>query len=377
MKGAGKRSRPRNQRVSNGRQRRQQHLLDVKVRSRSASQHRNRRILVFVSKLALLVALGLGVYAGGRLLARRFFFDNPDYRLSTIDIQTDGTLQREQILRTARLREGENVFRINLSDVHDRLQQLPQVDEVEIVRKLPSEIDIKLIERRPIAWITSEKEMTDPFSSETAFLVDARGVLMKEKKLLPEYLGLPLISGCASESLEAGKVVESYEVKAALELLRMSTRSFMQTRFQIREIDLSKGYCLSVTDKNRTRVAFGFDNLDVQLQRLEQFLVYADDSKQELATVNLLVQRNIPVTFGKPAAAVINETIDPDEQPRVMKALPVGPPPRFGTFSAPGPHATPASTAKKASAAASNNTQSKTSPAEVRKAVSVDQGKKK
>jgi len=52
--------------------------------------------------------------------------------------------------------------------------------------------------------------------------VDARGVLMKEKKLLPEYLGLPLILGCANESLEAGKTVGSPEAKAALELLRRS-----------------------------------------------------------------------------------------------------------------------------------------------------------
>src|SRR5712675_2519266 len=144
-------------------------------------------------------------------MARRFFFDNPDYRLSTIDVQTDGPLQREQILHTADLHEGENVFRVNLSEVHDRLQQLPQVDEVQVVRKLPSEIDIKLIERKPIAWITSEKGMDNPFSPEAAFLVDARGILMKEKKLLSEYLGLPLITGCTSESLEAGKTVESYE----------------------------------------------------------------------------------------------------------------------------------------------------------------------
>ena len=136
--------------------------------------------------------------------------------------------------------------------------------------------------------------MIDPFASDGAFLVDARGVLMKEKKLLPEYLGLPLILGCSSESLDAGKVVESPEAKAALELLRLSTRSFMQTRFQIREIDVSKGYCLVVTDKNRTRVTFGFEDLETQLQRLEKFLVYSDDTKQELATVNLLVQRNIP-----------------------------------------------------------------------------------
>ena len=320
------RPRARNERVSNSRQRRQQHLLDVRVRSHKATQHRNRRVLVFVSKIVLALALGLGLVLGVRFGAKRLFFENPDYRLSQIEVQTDGTLQREQILRAADLREGENIFSVNLARVQERLLQLPQVDEVQVVRKVPGEIDIRITERKPIAWITSDKQISDPFASEVAFLVDARGVLMKEKKLLPEYLGLPLITGCTSESLEAGKVVASFEGKAALELLRLSTRSFMQTRFQIREIDVSKGYCLVVTDKNHTRVTFGFDNLDAQLPRLEQFLVYADDSKRELETVNLLVQRNIPVTFAKNSVEVINDTIDPEgAEPRILKAIPVHP----------------------------------------------------
>ena len=377
MKLTKKRSRPRNQRLSNIRQRRQQHLLDVKVRSRSATLHRNRRVLVVVSKLALIAAVCVGIYLGARQGAKRFFFDNPDYRLSAIEVQTDGSLQREQILKTADLHEGENIFRVNLAQVHDRLQQLPQVDEVQVVRKLPAEIDIKVVERRPVAWITSEKELSDPFASEGAFLVDARGVLMKEKKLLPEYLGLPLISGCTSESLEAGKIVESFEAKAALELLRLSTRSFMQTRFQIREIDLSKGYCLGVTDKNHTRVTFAFENMDAQLQRLEQFLVYSDDSKQEFATINLLVQRNIPVTFAKPAVEVINETIDPNEQPRIMKAVPLHDPPKFGTFSATKPHLAPAPTPSKSASTRATKPHPEASPVEVRRAVPVEQGKKK
>src|SRR5436190_2540917 len=317
--------RARNERVSNPRQRRQQHLLDVRVRSHKATQHRNRRVLVIASKIVMAAGVCIGVLLGVRFGAKRLFFENPDYQLSQIDVQTDGTLQRDQILKTADLHEGENIFMVNLGQVQERLQQLPQVDEVQVMRKLPGEIDIRLVERKPIAWITSDKQISDPFASEVAFLVDARGVLMKEKKLLPEYLGLPLITGCTSESLEPGKIVESFEAKAALELLRLSTASFMQTRFQIREIDVSKGYCLVVSDKNHTRVTFGFDNLDAQLQRLEQFLVYADDSKRELATVNLLVQRNIPVTFGRNAAEVINETIDPELEPRVMKAIPVHP----------------------------------------------------
>ena len=318
-----KSSRSRNRRVSNVRQRRQQHLLDVKVRSRRATQHRVRRALRVLSRVILFAVVVAAVYVGAREAVRHLFFENPDFQLKTIELQTDGSLQREQVLNAADLNEGENIFKVNLARVHDQIQELPQVDEVQVVRKLPGEIDIRVVERKPVAWITSDKEISDPFASDAAFLVDARGVLMKQKKLLPEYLGLPLILGCSSESLEAGKVVESPEAKTALELLRLSARSFLQMRFQIREIDLSKGYCLLVTDKNHARVTFGFNDLEPQLQRLEQFLVYCDDTKQELGTVNLLVQRNIPVTFAESASAVINDTIEPAVEPRIMKAIPV------------------------------------------------------
>jgi cell division protein FtsQ len=296
-----------NRRVSTSRQRRQQHLLDVKVRARRVSHHRNRRVLLVVSKIVLVIAVCAGLYYGVRTGLSRFFFDNPDYRLSTIAIRTDGTLQRDQVLKAGRLQEGLNIFSVNLAQIHDRLQQLSQVDEVQVERKMPNEIDITITERKPIAWITSEKTVTDPFASDAAFLVDARGVLMKEKKLLPEYLALPLITGCSSEALVPGKTVDSFEGKAALELLRLTTTSFMQTRFQIREVDVSKGYCLLVTDKNHTRAMFGFDHLDVQMQRLEQFLVYSDDSQRQIETVNLLVARNIPVTFARPAMEIISE----------------------------------------------------------------------
>ena len=316
-------SHSRNRRLSNVRQRRQQHLLDVKVRSRRATQNRVRSALGVLVRVILLAAVVAAVYVGAREAIRRLFFENPDYTLKTIELQTDGSLQREQVLRAADLREGENIFKVNLARVHDSLQELPQSDEVQVVRKLPGQLDIRIVERKPVAWITTEKEISDPFTSDAAFLVDARGVLMKQKKLLPEYLGLPLIVGCSNEALEAGKVVESIEAKTALELLRLSSSSFLQMRFQIREIDVSKGYCLLVTDKNRARVTFGFNDLEPQLRRLEKFLTYCDDSKQELGTVNLLVQRNIPVTFAESPTAVINDTIEPAVQPRIMKAIPV------------------------------------------------------
>src|SRR5207249_10618015 len=106
-----------------------------------------------------------------------------DYQIKKIELQSDRTLQRKQVRKAADLHEVANIFSINPARVRDRIQQLPQADEVEVVRKLPSEIDIQIVERKPVAWITSETEINDPFASDAAFLVGARGVLMKQKKL--------------------------------------------------------------------------------------------------------------------------------------------------------------------------------------------------
>src|SRR5207244_13257391 len=99
--------------------------------------------------------------------------------------------------------------------------------------------------------------------------------------------------------------------------------SILQTRFQIREIDISKSYYLLVTDKNHSRVLFALNDLEDQLRRLQVFLDYCDKTKQELETLNLVAQRNIPVTFTSPAASVINDTLEPAVEPRIMKAIPV------------------------------------------------------
>src|SRR4029453_2724799 len=96
-------------------------------------------------------------------------------------------------------------------------------------------------------------------------------------------------------------------------------------RFQVREIDVSESYHLLVTDKNHSRVTFGYNDLETQLRRLEQFLVYCNDSKHDLVTVNLLVKRNIPVAFAPRPVAVINDPIEPAVEPRIMKAIPVHP----------------------------------------------------
>jgi D-alanine-D-alanine ligase and related ATP-grasp enzymes len=61
-----------------------------------------------------------------REAVKRLVFENPDYHVQTIELQTDGTLQREQVLKAAGLHEGANIFSVNLASMRDRIQQLPK-----------------------------------------------------------------------------------------------------------------------------------------------------------------------------------------------------------------------------------------------------------
>jgi cell division septal protein FtsQ len=288
---------PRNQRNSNRKQRKQQHILDVKVRSRAANRHRNRRLLTWISSIVLLGAAGYGAFAGGRYLLRRFLWENPDYNLAQIEYHTDGPLTRDQALAASGIHEGRNIFTISLSQARKGLMALPQVAHAELERTLPNKISIDVTERMPVAWVTAH-ENADPSADPGALLIDHDGTLIDLKSRKVEYCHLPVITGVNVENYEAGQTVDLPEVRAAIELIRLTGEN--PARYQVRSIDVSKGYCLAVKDERHATNLFPLENLAAQLDRLAVVYAHADACHEEIQTVNLLVQRNIPVTFATP-----------------------------------------------------------------------------
>jgi len=261
--------------------------------------------------LILLAGAVGGIFYAAREGLRRFVWENPEYLLKTIEVKNEGgSLQREEIIGMTGLKEGVNIFTVNISKVRETLVQVPQIETAEVERVMPDKIIILISERQPIAWV-AEKRDEDPTAVQAgSFLMDARGVLFKSKQQRPEYFHLPVIFGVQTSGLEAGQVLQLPEIRAALDLIRLNcSDSAMQTRFQATGIDVSNGYCLVVTDRNHAQITFALDHIDVQLDTLLRLLDNIEQSKRELQTVNLMVQRNIPVTF------VSNDRTasDPDE----------------------------------------------------------------
>jgi cell division protein FtsQ len=317
------RAQPRNQRVSSRKQRKQQHLLDVKVRSRAANRQRNRRVLAWLSGLLLFCAAIGGIGYGGREALRRFFWQNPDYNLVEVAIHTDGSLTREQIIAAAGIQEGKNIFAINLSNARKGLIALPQVERAEIERILPNKLSIDVAERKPVAWVTG-KDDGNPSADPGAFLIDRDGILLRMKNQVPEYYHLPVICGLDVDNYEEGGTVDLPEVRAALELIRLTGEN--PARYQVRSIDVSKGYCLIVTDERHAKIMFPLDDIAAQLDRLQVLYANIDSSRREIQTVNLLVRRNVPVTFVPPPPDPVADAADPDSAASPSPAVAQGSP---------------------------------------------------
>jgi cell division septal protein FtsQ len=227
----------RNKRISSAKIRKQQHLLEVTVRADKARAMRNRAVASFICKTIFFTGLAVGAWFGGKELLRRFLWENPDYLLTEIRVPLDGALQKEQILDATNLHEGVNIFTVDIKRARLALDTLPQVERAEIQRILPNRIDINIIERRPIAWVT-EKAEENPTGSDRSWLIDARGVVMKTKRMLEEYYHLAHISGVPVANFVPGQRITTVEMQSALELIRLNADN---TRWQARNIDLAKG----------------------------------------------------------------------------------------------------------------------------------------
>jgi len=296
---------PRNKRTSSRKQLKQQLLLDVTVRSRAANKHRNRAILGWLSGVFLLCVAVAGLLYGGREALRRFVWQNPDYYLKEINFHTDGSLTRDQAIQATNIREGKNIFFISLSAARKNLMTLPQVAYADVERILPSTISIDITERKPVAWVTGADD-DNPSADPGAFLIDREGILMRIKNPARENFHLPVICGLDVGNYEEGGTVDLPEVRAALELIRITGQN--PSRYQVRSIDVSKGYCLVVSDERHAQITFPLEGIAAQLDRLALLYANVDSNRREIQTVNLLVQRNVPVTF----APSPDEAADPD-----------------------------------------------------------------
>jgi cell division septal protein FtsQ len=278
------------------RKRRREHLLEVTATAETERRRRNQKIFLYAAEAVLLVGLVAFTWFGIRALVNILILENDQYRVRVVEVNTDGVMSREEALEKTGLREGLNIFSLNLDSAQRALASIPEIKEARVERILPDTVTIAIEARRPVAWVAPRDTGVDPSAMETASLVDKDGVMMKPSGPDSSVTRLPVVYGVPTEQWRLGDRIDLPELQAALELFsRAGERT--NPEIPLRAADITKGWCVVAWGDPQTRYTFGLEEIPAQLDRLQMVLLHVGQTSRKIATANLMPERNTPVTF--------------------------------------------------------------------------------
>lgn len=112
----------------------------------------------------------------------------PYFDIKHIKVQNNNIVSTEEIYAIGEKVKGENIFYTKLDSIQKEIKKNTYVDSVEIERKLPSTIIVKVNEKKPFFYINNEEKYY--VFSEDAKLIDIKDSMSDLE--VPEVVGLEL-----------------------------------------------------------------------------------------------------------------------------------------------------------------------------------------
>lgn len=243
-------------------------------------------VLVVFSLVALL-----------RATVREALDKNPRFSLKEVVVHTKGALTPQRIVRESGLTDGQNLMAIDLREVRDRIEKLPQVKSAGILRGFDGKLTIDVEQRQPVAWLESKRLKLSPVQTEGGCLVDRYGVVVPCDVLIKDYLTLPVIRDEGVEKVTPGAALKSAQVNAALRLIAEMKKREGGKKDKILRIEVQKTFALLAKFADGAEVTFGIDGVREQIARYSRIRQEEGSRGWQIGTMNLLVEDNIPVTF--------------------------------------------------------------------------------
>lgn len=273
------------------------HQLDVRMHSRKEAQLKTIEFFKLLLRISGVTAVIVATFFSSRWIYKKAFYENNEFALTELSILTDGELTVQRILKEGNIEEGVNILRIDIEELRERLGQLPQVKDVEVRRVLPNQLKVRIEERAPVAWISCPAMGIRPRTSDRGFMLDAEGFVVPCEALLRKYLNLPVIRAASLPRVKLGAVIESEQVLAALDLIEKSDELFFDRQIEILEAEIRNGYSIRAYYNNDAEVTFGMEDIEDQLNDLKLIMAHTNAKNRSVETLNLMVRKNIPVTY--------------------------------------------------------------------------------
>lgn len=251
--------------------------------------------------MGLILCICLGALL--KITVREAFMKNPQFSLKQVVVRTEGPVTAARIVRTSALTRGMNLLTVNMREIQGRIMTLPAVRSVKITRDYEGRLTLEVKQRQPVAWIELPRLGMKSREPEIGHFIDADGVTFPCEVVTEAYETLPVIRHETLAHNEPGTAMTDLSIKSALTLLsELQKRTEQQALPVLRQIDIQKPWALTASlgeadMKKRSQFIFGVDDLDEQLSRLDRIWLEATHRQWKIETLNLLVQKNVPITF--------------------------------------------------------------------------------
>ena len=272
-----------NRRRNTGRQT----ILLVNARMSDQRRHRMHRFGALVIWAVVLLGAGWFSVVGTRWMGRRLFSENPRFTIRRMDLQSDGKLRSENIRQFAGVGEGMNLFAVDVKAVRQELQGVPLISSVEVTRKLPDTLIIRVSERTPAARLGASV-------AAYPLAVDNQGFVLGPTSVSPD---LPAITGFRERGLRPGSQIVDESVQDALRLIGACDTPRFSRLIRVQAVDVSQPDYLTLQLVRGERVLVSRVGFETKLDKLCEMLKRAADIGKAIATVDLTVDKNFPVQY--------------------------------------------------------------------------------
>ncbi len=228
---------------------------------------------------------------------RETMYRNPRFGLKEVTVFTEGALKPEKLVREMGLVEGMDTLWLNLREVSERAERLPQVKSATASRDYQGRMKVTVVQRTPVAWLECQRLGLYSMKSGFGCLLDEEGVAMPCDVILKDYTRLPTIRYEELSQVQQGAVVPDLQVKAALRLLEEMGKRLESGTGELVGVEIPVPYALVARFDDEMEITFSPDMMDEQLQRFDRLMIEAHRNGWQIATLNLIPRLNTPVTF--------------------------------------------------------------------------------
>ncbi len=239
--------------------------------------------------LALTMMVVLGGFGASAYLLKSYLSRDGRFRIAgASNIEATGLTEvsRAQMLPVFGEDIGRNIFFVPLGERRKQLEEIPWIERATVMRLLPDQIRVSVVERQPIAFVRQGAQIG---------LVDSNGVLltMPAAMMAQHHYSFPVVTGIdAQDPLAARKM----RMAVYQRLLGELDSTGQHVSEQISEIDLTDPEDAQVVMPEQggdILIHFGGDSF---LERFQRYKVHIDEWRQQypkLTGVDLRYDRKV------------------------------------------------------------------------------------